>query len=105
MGVCSNFKALEQACFNNNECGRYGACLFNNPNSISGICTKYMSIDSGSATNVMMRINSYSVVNDDSHLLCLSQYSNASGVCSEGAVSTYKGQYCNSSNDCNGTQG
>lgn len=72
MGKCTNFKAVGDPCFNRNECGRQATCFFNNARSITGVCTEYMKIPSQSPTNVKMQMDSYSVINEDSHLLCMS---------------------------------
>lgn len=72
MGKCTNFKKINDKCFHRNECGRQATCFFNNPRSIAGVCTEYMKVDSKSPINVKMQIDSYSVINEDSHLLCRS---------------------------------
>jgi hypothetical protein len=51
-----------------------------------------MKVDSKSPINVKMQIDSYSVINEDSHLMCRSQFSDPTGNCSEGAISTRKGK-------------
>ena len=70
MGVCTTSKALGSSCFHRNECGRQATCFFNDASSITGICTEYMKIPVNSTINVAMQYDSYSVINDDSHLLC-----------------------------------
>ena len=45
------------------------------------------------------------VVNEDSHLLCKSQYASPLGVCSEGTKSTNKGQTCEIDDDCPSSDG
>ena len=52
-----------------------------------------------------MKIDSYSVINDDSHLLCRSQFSDPTGNCSDGAVSQNKGNPCDTSADCPSVDG
>ena len=47
-----------------------------------------------------MRIDSYSVINEDSHLMCRSQYANASGICAPGTRSLNKGKVCKNSTMC-----
>ena len=47
-----------------------------------------------------MKIDSYSVINEDSHLLCRSQYANASGICSSGIESLNKGKVCKNNTMC-----
>ena len=59
-----------------------------------------MKIDSKSSVNVKMQIDSYSVINEDSHLLCRSMYSDPTGNCSDGSVSKNKGKACDTSADC-----
>ncbi len=100
MGKCTDFKKIGQSCFHRNECGRQATCFFNNARSIAGVCTEYMKIDSKSPINVKMMIDSYSVINEDSHLLCRSQYADPTGNCSDGAISLNKGQPCDTSADC-----
>ena len=100
MGQCTNFKKIGESCFHRNECGRQATCFFNNARSISGICTEYMKIDSKSPTSVKMQLDSYSVINEESHLLCRSQFSDPTGNCSEGAVSKNKGKQCDTNDDC-----
>ena len=51
--------------------------------------------------NILLSI----VVNEDSHLLCKSQYANPLGVCSEGTKSTNKGQTCEIDDDCPSSDG
>ena len=104
-GVCTDFKLIGASCFNRNECGRQATCFFNQPQSITGVCTEYMKVDSQSATNVKMKIDTYQVINDDSHLLCRSQYSDPTGNCSDGSVSLNKGAICESSADCPSVDG
>ena len=44
-------------------------------------------------------------MNEDSHLLCKSQYADANGICREGPVSKNKGQACDIDDDCPSTDG
>lgn len=59
-----------------------------------------MKIDSKSPISVKMQMDSYSVINEDSHLLCRSQFSDPTGNCSDGAVSKNKGKQCDTNDDC-----
>lgn len=95
LGYCANYKQIGSPCYNRNECGRVATCLFTNPLSTVGICKQYMKVDSKSSFSVSMKIGSYTTVNDDSHLLCRSQYSDPNGNCSDGQVSVNKGYPCN----------
>ena len=64
-----------------------------------------MKIDSKSPVNVKMQIDSYSVINEDSHLLCRSQYADPTGNCSDGASSKNKGKECTVNEDCPSVDG
>lgn len=59
-----------------------------------------MKVDSKSPISVKMQIDSYSVINEDSHLLCRSQFADPTGNCSDGAVSARKGKQCDTNDDC-----
>lgn len=59
-----------------------------------------MKIDTGSPVNVNMRIDTYSYISEDSHLLCRSQFADPTGNCSAGAVSKNKGKECKTDADC-----
>ena len=100
MGQCTKFKEIGDKCFHKNECGRSATCFYNNPYSITGICTEYMKIESKSIINVMQKIDTYSVIDEESHMLCKSQYSDPTGNCSDGAISKKKGQTCDTDEDC-----
>ncbi len=50
-----------------------------------------MKIESKSPINVKQKIDTYSVIDEESHLLCASQYSDPSGNCSDVAISKKKG--------------
>eukprot|EP00347_Sterkiella_histriomuscorum_P013216 403365562 len=105
MGKCTNFKKIGDPCFHRNECGRSATCFYNNANSITGVCTQLLQIDTGSSINVTQKIDNYAVVNEDSHLLCKSQYANPYGQCSEGTKSTNKGVSCEIDDDCPSSDG
>ncbi len=47
-----------------------------------------------------MKIDSYAVVNDDSHLLCRSMYADSRGTCRAGLKSKNKGKPCKKNTDC-----
>ncbi len=51
-----------------------------------------------------MKIDSYAVVNDDSHLLCRSQYADGAGICRAGLTSKNKGKVCKADTDCPSTE-
>ena len=59
-----------------------------------------MKIDNGSPVNVSMKIDSYAVINDDSHLLCRSMYADGTGTCRPGLRSRNKGKPCKKNTDC-----
>ncbi len=59
-----------------------------------------MKIDNMSPVNVSMKIDSYAVVNDDSHLLCRSQNADSRGICQAGYKSKNKGKPCKTNKDC-----
>lgn len=100
LGRCVAIKILGSVCYHRNECGREATCFFTDPNSIAGTCQEYFKIDNGSPLNVSMRIDSYSVINDDSHLMCRSQYANSSGICAPGIRSLNKGKVCKNQTMC-----
>lgn len=100
LGNCTETKKLGSVCYHRNECGRMATCFFNDPNLISGLCQEYMKIDNNSPVNVSMKIDSYAVVNDDSHLLCRSLYADGSGTCRTGIKSKNKGKVCKKDSDC-----
>jgi len=95
LGRCTETKKLGSVCYHRNECGRIATCWFSDPNLVSGLCQEYFKIDNNSPVNVSMKIDSYSVINDDSHLLCRSQYADSKGVCQAGLRSKNKGKPCN----------
>jgi len=50
-----------------------------------------------------MKYASYSVITEDSHLMCRSQYSDPFGNCSDGARSLNKGKVCSDDSNCTST--
>ena len=100
-GICTSFKRVGEQCEHKFQCGRTATCWFNNPNSIYGVCTEYLKFEAGDTTNrVFHQIGTTQFYDDDSKLLCASQYYNSSGYCQTGPKSTNKGKECNSTTEC-----
>eukprot|EP01017_Pseudomicrothorax_dubius_P014017 TRINITY_DN1642_c0_g1_i7.p1 TRINITY_DN1642_c0_g1~~TRINITY_DN1642_c0_g1_i7.p1 ORF type:complete len:199 (+),score=7.24 TRINITY_DN1642_c0_g1_i7:148-744(+) len=97
-GKCTLSLGLGQPCTNDNSCGRRAVCLWNDTNTLTGVCTAMFTVDNN--TQIANIKSKRFQRGPFANLVCKTGWADENGICTGGPKSKNRGNPCQTDRDC-----